>query len=214
MFSIKNLKHQFADREVLKIPIWESSQGEHCLLRGSSGSGKTTLLHILAGLLKPTSGEVILGGVNLSSLSGPALDKFRANKIGLLMQRLYLLNALTVKQNLLLAARLSGSEESEKRLAEVLAALELSSLKDAAIGTLSYGEAQRVAIGRSVMNRPAVILADEPTSSLDDKNCGRVASLLIEQAKSCQATLVIATHDSRLIDYVSNAYYLDSNDDL
>jgi len=212
MISISNLQHRYDNREVLNISEWQVPQGQHYLLNGPSGSGKTTLLHILAGLLRPQKGEVISAGQNLSSLSASKLDRFRSQNISLLMQKLYLISALTVRQNLLLAARLSKASNCEERLARVLKALNLEKLAAASIRNLSFGEAQRVAIARSVMNSPALILADEPTSSLDDANCKKVITLLIEQASEYKATLLIATHDSRLNNYISQSYKLEHSE--
>ena len=182
----------------LTFPDWQVAPGAHCLLLGNSGSGKTTLLHLLAGFLKPTTGRVVVGDQNLSTLSEAQLDRYRGRSIGLVFQRPHLIASLTVTQNLQLAQYLAGLPSQPDLIAETLATLQLTHRSHARPATLSQGEAQRAALARALLNRPRVILADEPTSSLDDDNCNRVLDLLRQQAERYEATLIIATHDQRL----------------
>lgn len=180
------------------FPDWRIPQGAHCLLLGNSGSGKTTLLHILAGLRRPTSGRVIVGDQDLTALSNAQLDRYRGRSIGLVFQQSHLIGSLTVAQNLRLAQYLAGLPQRTDAIDETLASLQLTPRRNALPHTLSQGEAQRTVIARALLNRPRVIMADEPTSSLDDDNCYRVLRLLREQARRHNATLIIATHDQRL----------------
>lgn len=175
--------------------------GEALLILGQSGSGKTTLLNLLAGLLTPSQGSVVLDGVNLSTLKGHRLDLFRGQHIGIVFQKPHLIAALSVKQNLELAQFFG----KKKGLAPVdlLQELGLASKATAAVGTLSEGEAQRVSIARALVNSPKLILADEPTSSLDDLHAQRVVQLLKAQAAKIGAALVIVTHDQRVKTEVS-----------
>jgi ABC-type lipoprotein export system ATPase subunit len=183
---------------VVKINRLSIAQGEHTLLLGPSGSGKTTLLNVLSGLALPLGGKVNVDGVSISTLSSAQCDKFRSRKIGLVMQRLHLISALNVEDNLLLTQRLAEVPRDVKRINEVLAALQIQNKAHKFPRSLSQGEAQRVAIARAVLNRPKIVLADEPTSALDDTNCHAAIDLLFAQAREHGATLVVATHDARI----------------
>ena len=190
------------------MPAWSAAQGEHWLLLGPSGSGKTTLLHILAGILAPTAGRVVLAGQDLRALAPAALDRFRGQQIGIVLQRLHLISSLTVAQNLQLAQYLAGMPQDDARVRQVLAGLDLADKAGARPHELSHGQAQRVAVARAVVNRPRVLLADEPTSNLDDARCAQVIDLLLAQAADCGATLVIATHDQRIKARLAHHYDL------
>lgn len=169
---------------------------EACLILGKSGSGKTTLLHILAGLLAPESGKIHLAGTELTSLKGQKLDLFRGKEIGIVFQKPHLIEALTVKENLQLAHFFSKNKSQD--LVELLSELGLGDKVNRAISTLSEGEAQRVSIARALANEPKLILADEPTASLDDENAYHVIQLLLNQAARIGAALIIVTHDQRI----------------
>lgn len=184
--------------EQLEFPDWTVQQGEHSVLLGSSGSGKTTLLHLLAGLLRPDQGQVVIGNQDITKLSGNELDRFRGQSLGLVFQQPHLLASLSLEQNLLLTQYLAGLKQDRKVIKKTLSSLSLDHRSKARVTTLSQGEAQRAAIARAVLNNPKVILADEPTSSLDDHNCDRVLQLLQEQAQQYRATLLIVTHDQRV----------------
>ncbi len=198
MFTIDQLEHAYAGHPVLRIDRWHAAQGEQWLLMGASGSGKTTLLHVLAGILRPASGRVTVAGEDLSALGGPALDRFRGREIGIVLQHLHLIASLSVGQNLALAQSLAGLPVDRGRIDSVLESLDLAGKTDVSPHQLSFGQAQRVAVARAVVNRPKLLLADEPTSNLDDLRCEQVFRLLQEQARACGATLLIATHDGRL----------------
>ncbi|MDF9798474.1 putative ABC transport system ATP-binding protein [Catalinimonas alkaloidigena] len=209
MISIQQLTFQYnAHSHPIHFPDWQVAQGEHALILGSSGSGKTTLLHLLAGLLKPSQGKIKVGEENLDRLQKTNLDKYRGRNIGLVFQKPHLLNSLSLEQNLLLAQYMAGLKQDRQRVNSVIETLGLAHRKKALVHTLSQGEAQRASIARSVLNTPKVILADEPTSSLDDENCEKVLSILREQAQAYQATLVIATHDKRVKDIINKHYIM------
>ena len=198
MISVQGLRHRYGDRQVLALDVWQAAAGEHWLVLGASGSGKTTLLCILGGLLRASAGRVAVGGEDLGALSGPALDRFRGRRVGFVPQKLHLIGSLTVEDNLLLAQYLAGMGQDRARVHEVLGALGLADRAQARPAELSHGQAQRVAIGRAVVNRPQLILADEPTANLDDAHCAQAVELLESQAAACGATLVVATHDQRV----------------
>jgi putative ABC transport system ATP-binding protein len=199
VLAVRHLEQRFGDRTVLQIAGWAVTGGRHALVLGPSGSGKSTLLHLIAGLLRPTRGEITVAGHKLTALAPAAVDRLRSRHIGMVLQRLHLIGALTVEGNLRLARTLAGLPPAPERIAELLDRLGLGMRAQARPQQLSQGEAQRVAIARALINRPALILADEPTAALDDGNCAAVTRLLLHQAEASAATLVIATHDQRLI---------------
>ena len=196
--EVEALRHGHGSRDVLDITTWRVDAGERCLVTGPSGSGKSTLLHLLAGLATPRVGSVRVAGMDLAGLSPAARDRFRGRSIGLVLQSFHLLDTLSVLDNVRLARHLAGLPEDHARCREVLEGLGVAEFGSVRPSTLSHGQAQRVAFARAVVNRPAVILADEPTSSLDDESCERVAALIETEAARQGATLVVATHDSRL----------------
>jgi ABC-type lipoprotein export system ATPase subunit len=198
MFFLKKIRHRYFDKTVLNLSHWAEKQGTHCVLVGLSGSGKTTLLHLMAGLLTPQEGEIIIAEQNLAQLKPSALDRFRGQNIGIVFQRQHLIKALTVFDNLLLSQYLAKLPQDKQRVAAVLAQLNLTAQEKAYPQMLSQGQAQRVALARAVINQPKVLLCDEPTANLDDMHCEQVLDLLENQANACQATLVIATHDARV----------------
>jgi putative ABC transport system ATP-binding protein len=208
MFSVHDLHHAYNGTEVLRIESFRAAQGEHWLVLGPSGSGKSTLLHILAGLLRPSRGAVVVAGQSLDALKPGALDRFRGMHVGIVLQQLHLVSTLTVEKNVLLAQYLAGVKQDRARIAEVLASLELADKAHAHPHQLSHGQAQRVAVARAVVNRPALLLADEPTSNLDDARCIQALELLESQARACDATLLIATHDRRITARIAKQFSL------
>jgi putative ABC transport system ATP-binding protein len=198
VFAIRDLKHAYGGMEVLNVAEWRAEQGAQWLVIGPSGSGKTTLLHILAGILRPVAGAVGVAGEDLGALGARRLDRFRGQHIGIVLQRLHLIPSLPVVENLLLAQYLAGLPQDRARAAEVLKALDLAGKETAYPHELSFGQAQRVAVARAVVNRPKLLLADEPTSNLDDARCLQALDVLQAMAAECKATLVIATHDQRI----------------
>lgn len=208
MFAVNNLHHSYDGQKVLSVDTWQATQGEHWLLLGPSGSGKTTLLHSLAGLLRPVGGSIVVAGQDFSALSPSAMDHFRGRHIGVVLQRLHLIPSLNAMDNLLLAQYLAGLPQDRRRVEEVLADLDLADKARAKPHELSFGQAQRVAVARAVVNAPRLLLADEPTSNLDDARCMQVLELLQSQARACKATLVIATHDQRIKSRVPDQFAL------
>jgi len=210
MFQLSGISHTYNVQNTILFPNWQAAQGEKWLLTGTSGSGKTTLLHILAGLRRPTAGKVTVTGTNLYDLPGSQADRFRGQHIGLVLQRPHLISVLTVEENLLLAQYMAGLRQDRHRISEVLHMLEISDKQKVQPHQLSQGQAQRVSIARAVLNRPGLLLADEPTSSLDDENCAKVLNLIESQTQVCGATLVIATHDARIKSRIIKHYHLES----
>jgi ABC-type lipoprotein export system ATPase subunit len=195
---VHGLVQRYGAREALRLPAWKVAQGERWLVLGPSGCGKTTLLHILAGLIRPSEGEVEVAGENLGRLQGARLDRWRATTVGIVLQALHLVKHLSVRDNLRLAQYLARVPQDEQRIADSLGALALADKAARRPGELSQGERQRVAIARAVVNRPKLLLADEPTANLDDTAAARAVELLSDQAARHGATLVVATHDARV----------------
>ena len=198
MIQTNQLAYCYAGGAPIHFPDIEVAQGSVVLLRGPSGCGKSTWLALVAALVKPMAGTLTVAGQSLGSLNGMAADAWRARTIGFLPQKLHLSGALTVAQNLGLAQWAAGQAEDAERIAQTLAALGVAELGQRKPAQLSGGQAQRVALARAVLLKPKVLLADEPTASLDDEAAASAIDLLVQTARQQGATLVIATHDGRV----------------
>ena len=208
MLKTQSLRFAYDQHTPFLFPDIELGAGENLLILGESGIGKTTLLHLIAGLLQPRSGSVELKGTVLHELSSAKLDRFRGRHIGLVFQRPHFVQALSVLENLALVQFLAGKPQDKKRIKQVLDSLGIGHKLRQKPHKLSQGEQQRAAIAVAVINSPQLILADEPTSSLDDKNCAKVAALLKEQAAASGSQLLIITHDQRLKEQFQNTLTL------
>jgi putative ABC transport system ATP-binding protein len=198
MISVRGLAHRYGGNPVLKLEEWNVAAGERWLVLGPSGSGKTTLLHVIAGLVRPSRGEVAVQGRNIHSLPGAEVDRWRGATVGIVLQALHLVRHLSVRDNLRIAQYLAHALQDDARIGETLGALGMADKAARRPAELSEGERQRVAIARAVVNRPKLLLADEPTANLDDQAAARAVDLIIEQAERHGATLVVATHDARV----------------
>lgn len=199
MISSRALQYRYANGPTLDFPDLEVQQGGVLLLRGRSGSGKSTWLALAAGLLTATGGALAVAGQPLGILKPMARDAWRARAIGFLPQKLHLSEALTVEGNLALAYFAADLTEDAAAIQRALQALGVADLARRKPAQLSGGQAQRVALARAVLLSPKVILADEPTASLDDETALDALNLLKASAQRCAATLVIATHDARVV---------------
>ncbi|WP_100627881.1 ABC transporter ATP-binding protein [Algoriphagus formosus] len=202
LFQTKDLKFSHPGQKEYHFQDISLDRGESLLVLGKSGSGKTTLLNLIAGLLSPHSGSVVLDGTAINQLDSGKMDRFRGENIGIVFQKPHLLAPLDVKENLMMARYFSNKNGQDAD--ELLQELDLSYKSHSPVNQLSEGEAQRVSIARALINRPKLILADEPTSSLDDENAERVVKLLQGQATKIQAALIIVTHDHRVKEQISN----------
>jgi len=199
MIRLEGLRFGYRlDAPVLQLDRFELAEGRDLLIAGPSGCGKTTLLHLIAGLLVPSAGRVIVDGQDLAALSPAARDRFRGRRIGIVLQQFHLLPTITAMQNLLVAQSIAGLPVDRGAATSVLNALGIDERLDAFPHQLSVGQQQRVAIARALVNRPRLVLADEPTSNLDDAAAAAVIDLLLSATQRQGATLVVATHDSRL----------------
>lgn len=208
LISSSDIEVRYKNGIGLSFPGFEVDKGTHCLILGDSGTGKTTLLHVLCGLMKPSSGIVTVAGVDIYGLSPKRIDQFRGQHVGLIFQQAHLIKSLTVLENLKMARWLSGLAENTSELSAILERLNMGDKIKSYPHELSQGQLQRAAIARALVNRPRLLIADEPTSALDDRNAEAVIALLLEQAQSYGATLLIATHDKRLKDKFSSTYIL------
>jgi len=199
MIRLEGLRFGYRlDAPVLQLDRFELAEGRDLLIAGPSGCGKTTLLHLIAGLLVPSAGRVVVDGQDLAALSPAARDRFRGRRIGIVLQQFHLLPTITAMQNLLVAQSIAGLPVDRGTATSVLNALGIDERLDAFPHQLSVGQQQRVAIARALVNRPRLVLADEPTSNLDDAAAAAVIDLLLGATQRQGATLVVATHDSRL----------------
>lgn len=174
------------------------NKGEFVAIIGPSGSGKSTLLHILGGVDRPTSGKVYLDGKDVYAQNDDQLVIFRRRQVGLIYQFYNIIPVLNVVENMTLPVLMDGQKVNEARLKELLVTLQLDGREKHLPNQLSGGQQQRVAIGRALMNAPAVVLADEPTGNLDSKNSQKIVELLKYSNKNYNQTLVIITHDENI----------------
>lgn len=198
MIQTRQLAYAYPDGPPLAFPDVDVPQGAVLLLSGPSGCGKSTWLALVAALVAPTAGTLTVAGQPLGALKNIAADAWRARAIGFLPQKLHLSAALTVRQNLAMAQWAAGQVEDAAQIEAALHALGVADLAARTPAQLSGGQAQRVALARAVLLQPRVILADEPTASLDDAAASDAVGLLLGTARTHGATLVIATHDARV----------------
>lgn len=198
MISTKNITFSYNKDQNFIMPDLFCQAGSTILVTGNSGKGKTTYLHILAGMLQPNSGEILIDNIDFTNLKGSKADKFRGKNIGVVFQKSHFIASLSVLENLEMASWLATGKKHTKRAKELLNKLYILEQAHKQPSQLSVGQQQRVSIARALMNEPKVLLADEPTSSLDDKNADNVIELLESLSKEYKAALIIVTHDSRI----------------
>lgn len=208
MINIRSLSHVYEKGRRIKFPDWEIADMEQWLLLGASGSGKSTLLNIISGLLRPTKGEILINATDLYTLPARGTDRFRGRHIGIVFQRPHLIRSLNVLDNLEIAAVMAGLPIDQERNFLLLKDLGIADLAKNYPDELSQGQLQRVSVARALVNKPDLLIADEPTSSLDDENANQVIQMLTTQAKDNGAALIIATHDQRVRDHITKTYLL------
>lgn len=200
--SLTGIQVRFPGLETpgLSVDTLEIPAGAHVALTGPSGSGKSTLVNVITGLIRPTTGRVSWDGTDIAALSEGARDRWRGANIGLVMQDFHLFPGLSAQENVLLPARLAraAGAQTVRRAVDLLAQVGLSR-PDQPVQTMSRGEMQRVAVARALLRAPGVIVADEPTASLDPVNGTAIGALLQDLAAASGATLIVVTHDLRLI---------------
>jgi putative ABC transport system ATP-binding protein len=205
LIELRNLEFSYPSTGGFRIAVPELDlpRGDCVAVVGPSGSGKTTLLGLLAGILKPDAGSLVVNGADLAALDETRLRRFRIRRVGQVFQAFELLHYLTVIENVLLPhfilASDQGSREMRRRALQLLSDVGLEDKAGAWTSELSQGEQQRVAVCRAMLNRPALLLADEPTGNLDQANKQNVVDILLKQARANQSTLVMVTHDQSLL---------------
>ena len=193
-------KYGTKDTEVVALndASFSVQRGEFVAIVGASGSGKSTVLHLIGGVDEPTSGKVYIDGTDIYNLDHDKLAIFRRRQVGLIYQFYNLIPILNVVENITLPLRLDGKKVKEKRLEEVLSILELEDRKDHLPNQLSGGQQQRVSIGRALINRPALVLADEPTGNLDSRASREIIDLLKISNRKYNQTVILITHDENV----------------
>jgi len=202
ILECKNLVKRYGDLdvEVLKGVDLDIRIGERVAIMGASGSGKSTLLHLLGGLDKPTSGEVVLNGVNLNQVNGAKLARLRNQSLGFIYQSHHLLGEFTVLENVAMPLLIGGEsvKNAQIRATKLLKRVGLGHRIEHKPGELSGGERQRAAVARALINKPALVLADEPTGNLDSKTAESVYQLMLELNQELQVSFLVVTHDHDL----------------
>lgn len=199
MIKVKNLTHYYNNDKALENINLEINKGEFICLVGESGSGKSTLLSIISTLLKPTKGELFFENLNYKNIKD--IDDFRKTNIGFIFQFHYLINYLTVKENI----KIANEKATENEIHNLLKILRIENLSNKYPNEISGGQRQRVAIARALINKPKVIIADEPTGNLDSKNSLNVFEIFKKLSQE-QVTIIVATHDKNLAQ-ISNKIY-------
>lgn len=201
MIKLVNVSKKYKDIDALKEINLEFKEGEFIVLKGVSGSGKSTILSLIAGLLKPTSGEVIVDKQHISKMADHFCSEYRRDNIGFIFQRYNLIPTLSVKENILLPLLPKNLDETvlEKKLKSSMKLFNIEHKENSIVKNLSGGEQQRVAIARANVNEPKIILADEPTANLDEKLSLEFIEIMRE-LKSLNKTIIVATHDPLFFD--------------
>jgi putative ABC transport system ATP-binding protein len=204
ILKVENIKKSYrtpdGDRqEILDIPLLEIEDDDHVAIRGASGSGKTTFLNIIAGIVKPDSGSVFLHDTEVTSLRESRRDRFRAANIGYIFQTFNLIQGLTALENVALGAWF-GSGNSVARSREMLERVGLGNRLHYYPRALSVGQQQRVAVARALVNKPRLVIADEPTGNLDPDFAREAMTLIREQCTTEKAELLLVSHDPRILD--------------
>lgn len=202
---LEQVRKEYGDTTALAGVSLEIRSGEAVAVMGPSGCGKSTLLNLIAGLDRPTAGRVIVDGEDLGAMTETGLALFRRRRIGMIFQFFNLLDDLPALDNVALAAQLTGTpaRQARRRALELLDELEIADRRNVYPAALSGGERQRVAVARALMNRPALLLADEPTGALDSHSGEQVMDLLLDLNQIGQ-TLLMVTHDQRLATRCAN----------
>ena len=208
MIHSQNLTFSYSPEKSFSFPNILCNDRQALLILGKSGKGKTTLLHLLGLLLQPQSGSILVNNQDITTLSAAEAAEFRAGQIGIVYQKPHFVGSLSVMDNILMANYLAKKPQDKKRVLELAVQLGFEEQLAKKPNQLSLGEQQRVSIVRALVNNPNIILADEPTSNLDDDNCARVIDTLRSQSEQIGASLVVVTHDQRLKDTFSNQVVL------
>jgi ABC-type lipoprotein export system ATPase subunit len=199
MLRLQNLKKSFLEAsgdtlQILDIPDFHVAPGEQLAMIGQSGCGKSTLLHVISGISRPDSGQVIVDGIDVTRLPEAGCDRYRADKIGYVFQTFNLLPGFTAAENVMLGMTFSRGRADRTRALSLLKRVGLQHRVEHKPAALSVGEQQRVAVARALVNRPRLLLADEPTANIDRRNQQQVVDLIRETSREEGVTLMVVTH--------------------
>ena len=202
ILEVQNLSKIYGEKETKTIAVdnvsFKVEKGEFVAIVGASGSGKSTLLHMIGGVDKPTSGNIIINGTNIYELSEPKQAEFRRRDVALIYQFYNLIPVLNVEENMCLPIKLDDKKVDTQKLNELIEKLGLADRRKNLPNELSGGQQQRVAIGRSLLQEPVILLADEPTGNLDSKNSKEIIELLKKSNKEYNRTIILVTHDENI----------------
>ncbi len=208
MIKTKDITFKYKNDKTYLFPNISLKNKECLLILGNSGIGKTTLIHIIAGLIKPIKGSTIINNTDINTLSASKLDKFRGEHIGIVFQKNVALKSLSIYDNLKARIFFTKKSNDNSNIDNILKELNLLDEKNKKPNELSEGQQQRLNIALALIHNPKLILADEPTSSLDDENCKKVIELLKNQVEKTNANLIIITHDNRVKQFFKNKIQL------
>jgi putative ABC transport system ATP-binding protein len=203
MLHLRNVKKSYLEPDggqlpILDIPEFRVESGEQMVLVGRSGGGKTTLLHVIAGITRADSGQILIDGIDIAPLQESTVDKIRADKIGYVFQTFNLLPGFTALENVLLGMRFARGRMDPPRARRLLDRVGLSHRLTHKPGALSVGEQQRVAVARALANKPSLLLADEPTANIDPRNQQKIIDLIRETCREEDVSLVMVTHSTEV----------------
>ena len=208
VLSLDNLEFSFNEKPLINIHDFQVRTRERIAIMGPSGCGKSTFIHLVAGLLKPQKGTIRIKNQDITKLEEWKIDRLRGQSIGIVFQRLHLLPSISILDNLLLAQKLARTTVDRKGAIELLKRLDLEEWINKFPHHLSQGQAQRAAIARAVIHKPALVIGDEPTSALDDDNAQEAIRLLNELSENVGFALLIVTHDKRVRDSMDSVLSL------
>lgn len=209
MVTLENVRRKLGPGVEFQCERFEATAGAHMALWGPSGCGKSTMLNLITGLLTPDAGKVIVDGTEIQDMGDAALDAFRGQRFGFVFQTFNLLKPFTALQNVMLGMQFSDTQpqkEWKSRATELLQRVGLGHRLNSRPTTLSVGEQQRVAIARALANKQKIVVADEPTGSLDPKTASAVMDLLLEMCREQQVTMLMVTHDRALAEMLPQRF--------
>ena len=205
---LNKLEFSFNEKPLININEFQVRTRERIAIMGPSGCGKSTFIHLVAGLLKPQKGTIRIKNQDITKLEEWKIDRLRGRSIGIVFQRLHLLPSISILDNLLLAQKLAQTKVDRRSAMDLLKRLDLEECVNKFPHHLSQGQAQRAAIARAVIHKPALVIGDEPTSALDDGNAQEAIRLLNELSESVGFALLIVTHDKRVRDSMDSVLSL------
>jgi ABC-type lipoprotein export system ATPase subunit len=208
VLSLNKLEFSFNEKPLINIEEFKVRTRERIAIMGPSGCGKSTFIHLVAGLLKPQKGTIKIKNQDITKLEEWKIDRLRGQSLGIVFQRLHLLPSISILDNLLLAQKLARTTVDRQSAIELLKRLDLEEWINKFPHHLSQGQAQRAAIARAVIHKPALVIGDEPTSALDDDNAQEAIRLLNELSENVGFALLIVTHDKRVRDSMDSVLSL------